>query len=189
MNYLYVDIYMFSTQFLSQTSNCVCFLLPFCLCPCPLLISCAGCYLEHPGGDVLENPTAAVSHSLNTQTYFYGTVWEIRLLIREWVFGRVVLTQMITLIPGRDGKGTGKRGCQLMPFEVTHKIGEEEVKSTLLILSLWLAKGKTQKTHDPPPEFLYLATCTTSLLAPFTLPVEMLTKVNRNPPTAAPHHM
>lgn len=71
---------MFSTQFLSQTSNCVGLLLPFCSCPCPFLISPAGCYLEHPGGDVLENPTVAVSHFLNTRTRFLGTVWEIRLL-------------------------------------------------------------------------------------------------------------
>lgn len=160
MNYLYIDIYMFSTQFLSQTSNCVGLLLPFCSCscPCPFLISPAGCYLEHPGGDVLENPTVAVSHSLNTRTLFLGTVWEIKLLNQGvGVWKRVVLTQMITSIPGRDGKGTGKRGCQLMPFEVTHKIGEEEAKSTLLILSLWLAKGKAQKTHDPPNSPHYLA--------------------------------
>jgi len=60
---------------------------------------------------------------------------------------------MITLIPitaqmvvGRDGKGTGKRVCQLVPSDVTHEIREEEEKLTLFILSLWLAKGKALKS-------------------------------------------
>lgn len=91
-------------------------------------------------------PRVAVP-TLNTWTPFLRTVWETRLLNQGvGVWRRVVLTQIIILIPARDGK----RGCQLMLFEVTHKIGEEEVKSTLLILSSWFAKGKAQKPHDPP---------------------------------------
>lgn len=56
---------------------------------------------------------------------------------------RVVGTRVITLIPaaaqmvaGRDGKWTGRRRCQLMPFKVADKIGDKETKSTLLTLSL-----------------------------------------------------
>lgn len=79
-------------------------------CPCPLLLSPAGRDLEHPGGVQMSCKTRRLLFPLSEHTgTFPWDVWEIRLRNQGVdVWKRVILAQIITLIPAGMGKGLGK---------------------------------------------------------------------------------
>lgn len=103
---------------------------------------------DQPWSAVLQNPAAAVP-TFWTHRHLSLGQWEIRLLNQGVdVWKSVIVAQIITLIPGRDGKGTGKRDGNWCHLKLHTKL-ERRGKTNTPNLESVACKGQGSKTSWP----------------------------------------